>query len=79
MKEYVNKLQTVNYGGTSVSEDEILKHLESYLNDEILDYANSGRAMRLEDKYDYLHYGRYEMVTVIRDKIEKLRKDERFV
>ena len=79
MKEYVNKLQTVNYGGTSVSEDEILKHLESYLNDEILDYANSGRPMVLEDKYDYLRYGRYETLTIIRDKITKLRKDERFV
>ena len=79
MKEYVNKLPTVNYGGTSVSDDEILKHLETYLNDEISDYANSGRAMILDDKYDYLHYGRYEMVTIIRDKITKLRKDERFV
>ena len=79
MKEYVNKLQTVNYGGISVSEDEILKHLESYLNDDISNYANSGRAMVLDNKYDYLHYGRYEMVTIIRDKIVKLRKDERFV
>ena len=79
MKEYVNKLQTVNYGGTSVNDKEILKHIESWLEDEILDYANSGRAMKLEDKYDHIHYGRYEMVTIIRDKIQKLRKDERFV
>ena len=35
--------------------------------------------MRLEDKYDHIHYGRYEMVTILRDKIQKLRKDERFV
>ena len=79
MKEYVNKLQTVNYGGISVSDDEVLKHLESWLEDEIKTYANSGRAMKLEDKYDYLNYGRYEIITVIRDKITKLRKDERFV
>ena len=79
MKECVNKLQTVNYGVISVNDKEILKHIESWLEDEILDYANSGRAMVLDDKYDYLHYGRYEMVTIIRDKITKLRKDERFV
>ena len=79
MKEYVNKLQTVNYGGISVSDDEVLKHLESRLEDEIKTYANSGRSMKLEDKYDYLSYGRYEIITVIRDKITKLRKDERFV
>ena len=79
MKEYVNKLQTVNYGGISVNDKEILKHIESWLEDEILDYANSGRAMKLEDKYDHIHYGRYEMVTILRDKIQKLRKDERFV
>ena len=35
--------------------------------------------MVLEDKYDYLRYGRYETLTIIRDKITKLRKDERFV
>ena len=62
-----------------MSDKEILKHIESWLEDEIRDYANSGRAMILDDKYDYLHYGRYEMVTIIRDKILKLRKDERFV
>ena len=76
---YVNKLQTVNYGGISVNDKEILKHIESWLEDEILDYANSGRPMVLEDKYDYLRYGRYETLTIIRDKITKLRKDERFV
>ena len=79
MKEYVNKLQTVNYGGISVNDKEILKHLETYLNDEISDYANSGRPMLLDDKHDYLRYGRYETLTIIRDKITKLRKDERFV
>ena len=79
MKEYVNKLQTVNYGGISVNDKEILKHIEYWLEDEILDYANSGRPMVLEDKYDYLRYGRYETLTIIRDKITKLRKDERFV
>ena len=79
MKEYVNKLQTVNYGEISVTDEDILKHIESWLEDEIQDYANSGRAMKLEDKYDHIHYGRYEMVTILRDKIQKLRKDERFV
>tara|TARA_X000001388_G_C2201709_1_gene111526 strand:- start:584 stop:772 length:189 start_codon:yes stop_codon:yes gene_type:complete len=62
-----------------VSDKEIIKHIESWLEAEILDYANSGRAMKLEDKYDHIHYGRYEMVTILRDKIQKLRKDERFV
>ena len=62
-----------------MSDKEILKHIESWLEDEILEYADSGRAMRLEDKYDHIHYGRYEMVTILRDKIQKLRKDERFV
>ena len=79
MKEYVNKLPTVNYGGISVNDKEILKHIESWLEDEILDYANSGRPMLLDDKHDYLRYGRYETLTIIRDKITKLRKDERFV
>ena len=62
-----------------MSDKEILKHIESWLEDEILEYANSGRAMKLEDKYDHIHYGRYEMTTILRDKIQKLRKDERFV
>jgi len=79
MKEYVNKLQTVNYGGISVNDKEILKHIEFWLEDEILDYANSGRPMLLDNKHDYLRYGRYETLTIIRDKIIKLRKDERFV
>ena len=50
MKEYVNKLQTVNYGEISVNDKDILKHIEFWLEDEILDYANSGRPMVLEDK-----------------------------
>ena len=79
MRECVKKLQTVNYGEISVNDKDILKHIESWLEAEILDYANSGRAMKLEDKYDHIHYGRYEMVTILRDKIQKLRKDERFV
>ena len=62
-----------------MNDKEILKHIESWLEAEILDYANSGRAMKLEDKYDHIHYGRFEMVTILRDKIRKLRKDERFV
>ena len=62
-----------------MKDEDILKHIESWLEAEILDYANSGRAMKLEDKYDHIHYGRYEMVTILRDKIQKLRKDERFV
>ena len=62
-----------------MSDKEILKHIESWLEDEIHNYANSGRAMKLEDKYDHIHYGRYEVVTILRDKIQKLRKDERFV
>jgi len=62
-----------------MKDEDILKTIESWLEAEILDYANSGRAMKLEDKYDHIHYGRYEMVTILRDKIQKLRKDERFV
>jgi len=62
-----------------VTDEDILKTIEDWLEAEILDYANSGRAMKLEDKYDHIHYGRYEMVTILRDKIKKLRKDERFV
>jgi len=62
-----------------VTDEDILKTIEDWLEAEILDYANSGRAMKLEDKYDHIHYGRYEMVTILRDKIQKLRKDERFV
>ena len=62
-----------------MTDEDILKTIEDWLEAEILDYANSGRAMKLEDKYDHIHYGRYEMVTILRDKIQKLRKDERFV
>ena len=62
-----------------MKDEDILKTIEDWLEAEILDYANSGRAMKLEDKYDHIHYGRYEMVTILRDKIQKLRKDERFV
>ena len=62
-----------------MKDEDILKHIESWLEDEIQDYANSGRPMVLEDRYDYLRYGRYETLTIIRDKITKLRKDERFV
>lgn len=62
-----------------MKDEDILKTIEDWLEAEILDYANSGRAMKLEDKYDHIHYGRYEMVTILRDKIKKLRKDERFV
>ncbi len=62
-----------------MKDEDILKTIESWLEAEILDYANSGRAMKLEDKYDHIHYGRYEMVTILRDKIQKLRKDKRFV
>ena len=62
-----------------MTDEDILKTIEDWLEVEILDYANSGRAMKLEDKYDHIHYGRYEMVTILRDKIKKLRKDERFV
>lgn len=62
-----------------MTDEDILKTIEDWLEAEILDYANSGRAMKLEDKYDHIHYGRYEMVTILRDKIKKLRKDERFV
>lgn len=62
-----------------MTDEDILKTIEDWLEVEILDYANSGRAMKLEDKYDHIHYGRYEMVTILRDKIQKLRKDERFV
>ena len=62
-----------------MKDEDILKTIEDWLEAEILDYANSGRAMKLEDKYDHIHYGRYEMVTILRDKIKKLRKDETFV
>tara|TARA_X000001382_G_scaffold104300_1_gene79321 strand:- start:71 stop:259 length:189 start_codon:yes stop_codon:yes gene_type:complete len=62
-----------------MKDEDILKTIEDWLEAEILDYANSGRAMKLEDKYDHIHYGRYEIVTILRDKIQKLRKDERFV
>lgn len=62
-----------------MKDEDILKTIEDWLEAEILDYANSGRAMKLEDKYDHIHYGRYEMVTILRDKIQKLRKDKRFV
>ena len=62
-----------------MKDEDILKTIEDWLEAEILDYTNSGRAMKLEDKYDHIHYGRYEMVTILRDKIQKLRKDERFV
>ena len=61
-----------------MTDEDILKHIEAWLEDEIKHYASTDNPLKLENNYDHLHYGRYEVATILRDKIAKLRKDERF-
>ena len=61
-----------------MTDEAILKHIEAWLEDEIKHYASTDNPLKLENNYDHLNYGRYEIATILRDKISKLRKDERF-